>query len=94
MGTSKIKLNLKKESKASAAIQAVYDSHGSTRKAAKIVGDSYELLSRWKRDGRVPLRRVADVAKSLKCSPYILNDKEVSALVDLVKEWENDCVPN
>ncbi len=68
-------------------IQDIYDRNGGTRASAKLVGYSYELLSKWTLLGRVPLRKVAEVAHKLKCNPYLLNNKEVKALVEVASKW-------
>lgn len=72
----------KRCTKESIAIQSIYDWHGGTRKSAKICGYSAELLSIWKRKGRVPLPKVAEISIKLSCDPYDLNRKEVTSLVD------------
>lgn len=76
-----------KFSKESQTIQDLYDRNGGTRASARLVDYSYELLSKWKLSGRVPLRKVAEIARKLKCSPYDLNRKEVKALVDIAKDY-------
>lgn len=72
--------------KSSKAIQSIYDSFGGTRRAAKICGYSAELLSNWKRKGRVPLGKVAEISRSLCCHPTDLNHLEVSNLVTAIDE--------
>lgn len=74
-------------SKESKLIQSIYDSHGGTRATARMIGYSYELLSKWKLNGRVPLRKVAEVAKKLNCNPFSLNNAEVLALTKIVDLW-------
>lgn len=69
-------------------IQNVYDRFGGTRKSAKVCGYSAELLSNWKRKGRVPLKKVAEICNVLNCHPLELNFKEIQSLLVAIKEAE------
>lgn len=85
MGRSKRVVKAKRYGNGSRKIQAIYDANGGTRNSARICGYSAELLSHWKRDGRIPLRKVAEISIKLKCDPLDLNTEEVKSLIRSLK---------
>jgi DNA-binding Xre family transcriptional regulator len=82
-----MKLKLKQKPASTPAekrIQKIYDRFGGTRDCAKAIGISAQLLSIWKKNGKVPLNRVAEVSKKLKCDPYDLNHEEITELIEAI----------
>lgn len=76
-----------KESAESKKIQEAYNKHGGTNAAARKLGISGQLLSRWKRKGKVPLKRVAWMSKELEISPFDLNEIETTLIHEVIKTW-------
>lgn len=84
----------KKFSPQSLDLQAVYDSFGGTNKCAKKFKLSKQLLSLWKKEGRVPLYKVAEISKLFGVSPFRLNFEQVGEICDVAAEWGWDTDDN
>lgn len=84
---STLKFTEKKESPASKAIQKIYDKFGGTNSAALKLGLTGQLLSQWKQKGKVSLKKLAEVSTQLDCNPIILNKKELSELLVVLRRW-------
>lgn len=66
--------------------EILINSFGGLKRVSKLLGRDYFQVNNWKCRGYVPPREVAHVAKTLKITPTVLNNKIFSSIADWKKE--------